>query len=215
VPLALTDQSTTKQRKSKKPTRLDMQVHEISDCFQTLSRHPALANEEPFALPPEWVIAAILHPAPAPKAATAPASPGIARESPDAATSSTLSTSPSSMPSSSSAVPEEHTAGPHGPYLIPRVDTPAVEADKQVHVADDLGKIMVARVIKHYVYSGAAAGSLHNVYVRIAFSNAFAPRYYMPAAPLLGSRALRAYLDTNEGAGLIRYIPSRWSGLHQ
>ena len=104
----------------------------------------------------------------------------------------------------------------NSPPSTPSSLQPAHSIDSQVHVAEELDSVLVTHVVKHHVYSGAVSGSLHNVYVSLVFSNGLTTgRHYVPSAPLLGSKVLRVYLDTEEGARIHRYIPSRWSGLHQ
>ena len=87
--------------------------------------------------------------------------------------------------------------------------TPALVVDKQVHRAtDERRSITVSRVLKHHIYAGASAGSLHNVYARLAFSDGRTTGpYYVPIEKLLCSRVLADYMDTAGGDGIRQYIP--------
>ena len=101
--------------------------------------------------------------------------------------------------------------GQEGPQQL----RPALEAEKQVHVDDALAALGVTKVVRHWVYSGAKPGSLHNVYVSLAFSDGRTTRSaFVPSQPLLGSRVLLAYLDSKDGGRIRRYVPEAWSGFH-
>jgi len=73
----------------------------------------------------------------------------------------------------------------------------------------------VTRVLAHHVYPGARAGSLHNVYVRVAYADGGdSGREYVPAASLVSETAraaLRSYSGTPRGARIDKYIYPRVS----
>ena len=66
--------------------------------------------------------------------------------------------------------------------------------------------VLVAQVLKHVVYAGAAPGSLYNVYVKLLFSDGRSTgKHYVPSEPLARSEVLARYFDTTEGAKLRQY----------
>jgi len=88
---------------------------------------------------------------------------------------------------------------------------PLLQAEKHVCVRSKFDFVFVNRVLSHHTYNGAAAGSLFNVYVRLAFSDGRnTGRSFVPSEPLLGSEALAAYLKTKDGTSMLRFVPERW-----
>ena len=64
----------------------------------------------------------------------------------------------------------------------------------------------IVKISGHYVYGGARAGSLHNVYVKVLFADGTSSgRGYVPCEPLEGTDVLRAYLKTKNGQKIAKY----------
>ena len=66
----------------------------------------------------------------------------------------------------------------------------------------------VAEILAHHVYGGARPGSLYNVYVRVRYADGSTSgrRGFVPSAPLAGSEALAAYLTTERGRRIAKYV---------
>jgi hypothetical protein len=77
---------------------------------------------------------------------------------------------------------------------------------------EGLQLLQVAQIWKHHVYGGARAGSLHNVYVGIEWSDGTRTVGGVePSEPLAGSEsgraALLAYVQTKKGSVIAKYLP--------
>ena len=95
------------------------------------------------------------------------------------------------------------------PCLV-RSILPAHDSDKQVHSAViEQNSIVAVKVLNHHVYRGATAGSLKNVYARLAFSDGRTTGpYYVPIVRLLFSTVLADYLQTANGVKMRPYLPA-------
>lgn len=91
-------------------------------------------------------------------------------------------------------------------------------ADDDVDDEFDEGEAMevellqVSKIWKHHVYGGSRAGSLHNVYVGIEWSDGTKTVGGVePAEPLAdsesGRAALLAYVQTKKGSAVAKYLP--------
>ena len=72
--------------------------------------------------------------------------------------------------------------------------------------------VAVSKVLRHYVYRGARAGSLYNVYAKLLFEDGSCSMGGVePVEPLAksesGREALRAYVKTKKGAKIAKYLP--------
>ena len=72
--------------------------------------------------------------------------------------------------------------------------------------------LQVSKIWKHHVYGGARAGSLHNVYVGIEWSDGSRTTGGVePSEPLAtsesGRAALLAYVGTPKRKGIAKYLP--------
>ena len=101
----------------------------------------------------------------------------------------------------------EESAGTDG-----AAEDDADDADDADEV-DDMEILEVSKILSHHVYTGAKAGSLYNVYVRVEYTDdSSSGRGYVPAEPLADSEAGRSvlarYLKCKAGAKISKYAPA-------
>jgi hypothetical protein len=91
----------------------------------------------------------------------------------------------------------------------PEPEVPTTAAEEVVVDAADAQEKTAVKVLSHHVFGGAKRGALHNVYVRVQYSDGTKTKGgYIPSEPLAGSDALADYVLTKNGKKIAKYMPS-------